>query len=318
MSEERPILLQAERLSRRDGGTARLSGLDMKLQQDEVLGLLGVNGSGKSTTLALLSGALAPSSGRVTVMGRDLHRQPRLARRHIGLLPEQPPLYPALTLDENLAFAARLQGLSKTEALAARRRVKRQMGLASIERRLCGRLSRGQALRAGIAQALIHRPNILILDEPTAGLDPAQAEELRELIRELAPGRGVILASHILLDVERLCSQVAVLNEGRLVADQTLRHSATARVRLLSPPQTAAELAGLPGVRSAQREAEGWYRLTTDNPPEDLAEQIAARHWGLAAFIPGCSDLHQWLTQLMTDGAAATDRSATTAEEDAA
>lgn len=291
------ILLQARDLERRDGGLIRVRDLDLVLRQGEIMGLLGINGAGKSTTLALLSGALRPTRGRVEVLGFDLHRRPREAKRHLGLLPESPPLYPNLTVDENLDFAARLRGLAGRAVPQAREQVKRQLELGGFGRRLCSRLSKGMAQRVGIAQSIIHQPEVLILDEPTAGLDPAQARELRQLVMALRGSCAVLLATHILRDVEVLCDRVSILREGRLVTHESLQHQHV-RVHLQRPPG-AARLAGLTGVRAVHPAADGWFDLELEEVDTELARRIALHDWGLDAFIPGRHDLERLLGLLV-------------------
>ncbi len=297
--ERGDILLQGEELGRRDGPVARLRGLDLELRAGEVTALLGVNGAGKSTALALLSGALRPTRGRVRVLGLDLHRQPRQARRHLGLLPERPPLYPELTVDENLDFAARLRGLDRRQARQARRRVKRQLDLTTFGRRLAGRLSRGMAQRVGIAQALVHEPEVVILDEPTAGLDPAQARELRQLIAGLGDGRAVLMATHLLQDVEQLCQQVIILREGRPVTRERLGEGKGARIHLQRPPAPG-ELQKLPGITRVTEQHDGWFELALEAPPETVARELALRDWGLTDFIQHRHDTER-LVNLMVE-----------------
>ena len=290
MIQERDILLQASGLGRRDGRNQRLEGLDLVLRRGQVLGLLGVNGAGKSTTLALLSGALRPTSGRVEILGIDLHRHPRRAKRHLGLLPERPPLYPNLTVDENLDFAARLRGMKGKAARSARERIKRQLDLATFGTRLCGRLSKGMAQRVGIAQALVHEPQVVILDEPTAGLDPAQARELRTLIGDIRSRCGVLLATHILRDVEELCEEVLILRDGRLAAHERLHEQNRVRIHLLRPPGKES-LERLPGVAGVRSQGGGWFELALDDAPAELARDIALHNWGLDAYVPRRHDI---------------------------
>lgn len=280
------IILKAENLGRSDGRHKRVSGFNLELEKGEIVGLLGTNGAGKSTTLALLSGALAPSSGKVEVMGKDLHRQPG-AKRFIGLLPEKPALYPELTVDENLDFAARIRGMARDQVKAAREDIKQRCDLVRVGRRLAGRLSKGYQQRTGIAQAMIHSPRVLALDEPTAGLDPAQADQLRSLIRSISPDCGIILASHILLDMEQLCQRVLVLNDGRLVSECSLTGDSDGMIRLhLTRPPALEQLGRLPGVLTAEALDAGWYRLQTDPTSPELAQTIASKDWGMRAFIP--------------------------------
>ncbi|BAO45224.1 ABC transporter ATP-binding protein [Thiolapillus brandeum] len=288
-------LLKASGLGRTDQGRIRLVDFNLCLERGEIVGLLGVNGAGKSTALALLSGSLAPSRGEVQVLGKNLHGSPR-ARRHIGLLPERAPLYPQLSVQENLDFAGRLRGLRGKALSQARKKVVRQLDLGSFQHRLCSRLSRGMAQRTAIAQALIHEPEILILDEPTAGLDPSQAQELRDLIGQVAPARATLLASHILEDMEQLCGRVKVLNQGRQVARQHLDDTHSIRVHLSRPPAQGTDfLLQLPGISQAQHQGDGWYQLALTQPVETLAPQLAP--WGLLALIPARYSLQSLLTE---------------------
>lgn len=284
------IILEAETLGRSDGRQKRVSGFNLKLRKGEIVGLLGTNGAGKSTTLALLSGALAPSSGKVEVMGIDLHRQPD-AKRFIGLLPEKPALYPELTVDENLDFAARIRGMARNQVKAARENIKQRCDLVRVGSRLAGRLSKGYQQRTGIAQAMIHSPRVLALDEPTAGLDPAQADQLRSLIQSISPDCGIILASHILLDMEQLCQRVLILNDGRLATECSLTGDSNGTIRLrLTRPPALEQLDRLPGVMAAEALDAGWYRLQTDPNSTELAQTIASQNWGMCAYIPESLD----------------------------
>ena len=298
MSAKGDILLQARNLERRDGPVVRLRRFDLELRRGEAMGLLGVNGAGKSTALALLGGVLRPTRGEVRLLGYDLHREPLRARRFLGLLPERPPLYPHLTLDENLDFAARLRGLSRKEATHARERIKKRLGLIRLGRRLAGRLSRGTAQRAGLGQAMIHDPEVLILDEPTAGLDPAQAHELRILLRELAVERAVLLATHLLEDVAALCRRVTLLREGRVVLRERLDSAPRAKVRFLRPPPDEA-LRRLPGVAAARSLGDGWFELRLEDAPADLAERVASHGWGMADYLSSGHDLERLVAAMV-------------------
>ncbi|MGH8322986.1 MAG: ABC transporter ATP-binding protein, partial [Steroidobacteraceae bacterium] len=193
--------------------------------------MLGVNGAGKSTTLRLIAGVLAPGAGRVLFDGQDLHENPALARR-LGYLPESVPLYPELRVEEYLAFCARLHGLRGVVAARALDQVIERCGLGTMRRRLCGNLSKGFAQRAGIAQAIVHDPELIVLDEPASGLDPVQAATIRELVRELGRERAVILSTHLLHDVTACCARVAILHSGRLRYDGPLLDNDLERVFL--------------------------------------------------------------------------------------
>ncbi|MDD5240320.1 MAG: ABC transporter ATP-binding protein [Sulfuricella sp.] len=210
------ITVSASGLSRRYGTRVAVHDLGFELRQGEVLGLLGPNGAGKSTTLQMLAGCLAPSSGGIEICGIDLLEQPREAKSLLGYLPETPPLYQELTVNEFLRFAARLHRVAKTAIPAAVESAKQRCGLAEAGKRLVGSLSKGYQQRVGIAQAIVHNPRVVILDEPTSGLDPIQIREIRKLIRELGGEHSVILSTHILPDVESICDRVQIMNQGRL------------------------------------------------------------------------------------------------------
>jgi ABC-2 type transport system ATP-binding protein len=217
-----PSRLAAVGLTKKYGRHAAVNGVDLQLYQGDVLGLLGVNGAGKSTTLNLLTGNLIAQSGSVNICGVDLLREPIKAKKHLGYLPEVAPLYPEMTVDEYLRFAAQLHGISKNNLAAALTTAKNRCGLADKSASLIGKLSKGYQQRIGIAQAIIHSPDVIILDEPGVGLDPAQSNQMRELIRLLAHDSSVIFSSHILSDIETTCSRVAILHQGKIVLDEEL------------------------------------------------------------------------------------------------
>ncbi len=214
-------LLQLQGVSRRLGGRVIVDGVTLSLDRGCVLGLLGVNGAGKSTTLRMIAGVLAPSSGKVLFDGRELIEDPVVARR-LGYLPETPPLYGELRVDEFLVFCARLRGMRGADASKAVDRVIERCALGDMRRRLCGNLSKGYAQRVGIAQAIVHDPDLIVLDEPASGLDPVQAASIRKLVGELGRDRAVILSTHLLHDVTACCARVAILHAGRLRYDGTL------------------------------------------------------------------------------------------------
>lgn len=207
-------VLHVSNLSHGPARQPRLQAIDFELGRGERLGLLGVNGAGKSTLMQLLAGVMAADSGRILVMGQALS-EGSAARRHIGYLPQRLPLYGELSVAENLAWAAMLHGLHGAAAGTAADRVLEQMDLSNVRRRLASRLSTGMAQRLGLAQALIHAPSVLILDEPTAGLDPVQTEQIRALLANLDDDISLVLATHLLDDVRQLCDRVLLLDGGR-------------------------------------------------------------------------------------------------------
>jgi ABC-2 type transport system ATP-binding protein len=214
----KPVLL-ARQLSYGNPDRPRLSDFDLQLQPGDRLGLLGINGAGKSTLMQLLAGILTPSRGEVLILEQRLDQAGPALRRHIGFLPQRVPFYPELTVTENLQWAGRLRGLSGQGLIDAIDTVLDQVRLAEFNRRLAGRLSAGMAQRLGLAQALVHRPDILILDEPTAGLDPLQTEQIRGLLGSLGGETSVVLATHLLDDVQQLCNRVILLDAGRKKAE---------------------------------------------------------------------------------------------------
>jgi len=212
-------LIRVDRVSRRFGARRAVDDVSFIVGRGEVLGLLGPNGAGKSTTMSMISGVMAMSKGSIQVAGHDIVVTPVQAKQYLGYLPEKPPLYPELTVDEYLAYCARLRNVPRPQVAAVIAGVKERCGLGEVGGRLLGNLSRGYQQRAGLAQALVHNPAVLILDEPTAGLDPNQIVEVRNLIRELGYERSVVLSTHILSEVQEVCGRVAILHQGKLVLD---------------------------------------------------------------------------------------------------
>lgn len=224
--------LIARDLSRQFGDYAAVQSIEITLKQGEVLGLLGPNGAGKSTTMQMLSGNLAPSQGSIQICGVDLLDHPEKAKQYIGYLPEIPPLYKELTVDEYLQFVAKLHGMESSKILASVDRVKGRCGLNHVGKKLIGVLSKGFQQRVGIAQAIIHEPKVIILDEPSVGLDPNQMKEIRDLIRELGRSASIILSTHLLSEVETICDRVQILNKGGVVYSATLSDLKQKRINL--------------------------------------------------------------------------------------
>jgi len=305
-------LLRVTGVQRHYGRLQAVSTLAFELQRGEVVGLLGVNGAGKSTTLAMLAGVLAPSAGVIQVDGKRLEDGAAAVRGLIGYLPEHPPLHAELTVEEYLAFCARLRGLDVQACVA---RVCRRCGLEAVRRRLIGNLSKGFQQRVGIAQAVLHEPPLIILDEPTSGLDPIQNHDIRVLVRELGREHGVLLSTHILTEVQETCSRVLMIAGGRLLLDQSLAelaghggHGATC-IALRNPPPEQA-LLGIDGVLAVEQLGEGRFRVSHaghDDPAERIAERAVAGGWGLRELTPETASLEQHFMRLACAPAAEDD-----------
>ena len=290
-------LIRVTDLTRRFGRQLVLSGVELTLERGEVLGLLGPNGAGKTTCLRILSGNLAPTSGRVEIAGVDLTRNPVGAKCHLGYLPERPPVYPELRVDEYLRFCARLRRVPGARLREAVTEAKHRCGLEDAGRRPIAKLSKGYRQRLGIAQAIIHRPSLLILDEPTEGLDPVQMREVRVLVRELARDSGVIFSSHILPEVQAVCDRVTILHQGRVIHGDHLaadHETLVWRVRL-SPPGGPGTLAGLPCVEEAAALRDERFRvvLRRGSTSSDLARQMIQAGLGLCELTAERSDLER-------------------------
>jgi len=216
------VTLSTQNLHRNFGHHIAVCDVNLQLRRGEVLGLLGPNGAGKSTTMRMLTGNLAPSSGSIEICGIDLLDKPLEAKAHLGYLPEIPPLYFDMTVNEYLLLAARLHRVNKQVVPVVLENVRQRCGLRDKGRYLIGTLSKGFQQRVGIAQAIIHNPDVIILDEPTVGLDPNQIQEIRLLIRELGRTSSVILSTHILPEIENVCDRVQIMHEGAVVFDQTM------------------------------------------------------------------------------------------------
>lgn len=294
MSDVTGSLIRVEHVWRYYAATCALSDVSFEVRRGEVLGFLGPNGAGKSTTMNILTGNLAPSRGRVWINGVDLLDEPKRAKRALGYLPEHPPLYRELTVDEYLDYCARLHGLRGSALRQARDLAKQRCGLTAVGKRLIGNLSKGYQQRTGLAQALVHEPPVLILDEPTVGLDPLQMREMRALIRELGRERALILSSHILPEVQATCDRVLIIHQGRIMLSDSIEglaqrmHSSSLRVAFRNAPQAEA-LSGIPGVQRAERLDEQAWRIYFE-PPHSPAEAIMARAaqqgWGLIELTP--------------------------------
>lgn len=286
--------LSARNLVRRFGHQPVIHDLSLQLRRGEVLGLLGHNGAGKSTSLQMLTGCLLPNSGKIEICGIDLLRHPTKAKAHIGYLPETPPLYRELSVDDYLRFAARLRGISSCAAHEALQLAKQDCGLESVGKKTIGTLSKGYQQRVGIAQAIIHRPAVIVLDEPTVGLDPAQIREIRGLIRELGNRSSIILSTHLLGEVESVCDRVEIMQHGKLIyGDTSARMQQYGRVSgfviSLRNPPLASELQSIAGITRVEQLSATQFRIlhVADQNPSGILLTLAEQQgWQLEQLTP--------------------------------
>ncbi|MGB5261763.1 MAG: ATP-binding cassette domain-containing protein [Gammaproteobacteria bacterium] len=284
--------------------------VSFELSRGDVLGFLGPNGAGKSSTMQMLTGNLSPSAGEITINGIDLLDRPKDAKGEIGYLPEQPPVYRELTVNEYLDYCMRLNRIPREGRARALATAKERCGLADVATRLIGNLSKGYRQRVGIAQAIIHTPAVVILDEPTVGLDPLQIREIRALIRELGEDHGIILSTHILPEVQAACNRVQIIHHGRLVFTDTTRGldarmSATSLIARFGNTPDRAQLLTLPHVTEVTPLDDGRVQLeyTGDSPAEALVEQSVAGGWRLQELAAERHTLEQIFIELTTGDA---------------
>lgn len=287
-------MIEVEQISKRYGERLAVDHLSFEVNKGEILGFLGPNGAGKTTTMRILSCYLSPTLGTARVAGFDVIRQPMEVKKRIGYLPEHPPLYREMTVEGFLAFVGRIRGIPGRDLKAAVGRAVERCGLAEVRNRLIGNLSKGYQQRVGLAQAVIHNPEVLILDEPTIGLDPGQITEIRSLIRSFGGDHTVILSTHILPEVQKTCGRVVIIHEGRVVAVDSqeglaarLRHTDQIVLQVARPqPEIPDRLQALPGVLSVlPRDDEPGAYLVETELNRDLREAVARlaveRNWGL-------------------------------------
>ncbi|MBV9438110.1 MAG: ATP-binding cassette domain-containing protein, partial [Acidobacteria bacterium] len=217
-------MISVKELTKKYSRNLAVDHISFEVQKGEIVGFLGPNGAGKTTTMRMLTCFLPPSAGTASVAGFDIREQPLEVKRRIGYLPETPPLYPEMDTESYLAFVARLKGVSKSDLPKRVDYVCERCSIGDVRHKLLGKLSKGYRQRVGLAQAIIHNPDVLILDEPTAGLDPKQINETRDLIRSLAGDHTIVLSTHILPEVEQTCQKVVIINKGKLVATDTVQN----------------------------------------------------------------------------------------------
>ncbi|MGV3580893.1 MAG: ATP-binding cassette domain-containing protein [Methylophilus sp.] len=299
------LTVEAVELTRLYGGRAAVSEVSFNLKQGEVLGFLGPNGAGKSTTMKMLTGNLAPSAGSVKICGIDMMEHPKEAKALIGYLPEMRPLYKEFTVDEYLTIAARLHKVSSKHIKKAVESAKERCGLTHMSKRLIENLSNGYQQRVGIAQAIIHNPMVVILDEPTVGLDPIQIRDIRTLIKEIGKEHSVIVSTHILPEVEMVCDHVQIIDKGKLVFNGDIDVLKRQRIgnKLLigfknTPPIEA--LLSIAGINEAEM-ADNMVRVRFAEgaaPNEAIVEASVKNGWGLYQIAPDQTSLEDVFVQL--------------------
>ncbi len=300
------LTVEAIELTRLYGGREAVSNVSFSLNKGEVLGFLGPNGAGKSTTMKMLTGNLAPSSGSVKICGIDMIENPKEAKALIGYLPEMRPLYKELTVDEYLTMAARLHRVSAKHIKPAVEAAKERCGLGHMSKRLIENLSNGYQQRVGIAQAIIHRPMVVILDEPTVGLDPIQIRDIRALIREVGGEHSVIISTHILPEVEMVCDRVQIIDKGKLVFNGSIdvlkrqRVGNKLLVGLRQAPKSD-DLLNIAGVVEAETLPNGMIRVRFEGdtaPAEAIVQTAVQQGWGLYQIAPDQTSLEDVFMQL--------------------
>ena len=276
-------MIEVSHLTKQYGNHLAVDDVSFTVADGQICGLLGPNGAGKSTIMNILTGYLAPTGGEVKVAGFSLPEQAQQAKACVGYLPEQPPLYPEMTVQEYLDFAAELKGVKKAQRREQVQQAARRTGLDQVMPRLIRSLSKGYRQRVGIAQALLGSPQLIILDEPTVGLDPAQVIGIRKLIRELGKTHTVILSSHILSEVQAVCSQVLILSKGHLVAvgapeqlAEKLNPGSRLRATALGGGKTVLKTVGsIPGIRKVEIESEADGQVTFTAESADASDRRA-------------------------------------------
>jgi len=299
-------MIRAENLDRYYADKHAVQDLSFELNQGDVLGFLGANGAGKSTTMQMLSGVLAPSAGRILINDIDLLDQPRQAKKQLGYLPEKPPLYNELTVNEYLIFCAQLRRIEKHKLKQAVELALQNCDLTKVQHRVIGNLSKGYQQRVGIAQAIIHQPAVVILDEPTVGLDPMQVRQIRNLIRQLSEQHSVILSTHILPEVQAVCNRVQIINQGKLVFSDSManiNNGAQNNVLLVSfdRPPPADQLQAIAGICEVTDLTQGRFRLQGEDahPMGELIISAAvAQDWGLQELCYEKQTLEQTFVEL--------------------
>ena len=307
-----PAMVSVDRLTKLYGRRVAVDDVSFQVASGEILGFLGPNGAGKTTTMRMITGFIAPSSGTATIAGHDIRTEPLEAKARVGYLGEMPPVYREMTVASYLRFVAAIKNVPPGRRRAMLDRALALCGLADVAHRVIGHLSKGYRQRVGLAQAILHRPPVLILDEPTVGLDPRQTIEIRELIRGLAGEQTVVLSTHILPEVQKTCSRVVIIHDGRIVAADSIENltAGTGRFQTLrlrvarEAADFATTIAALPGVADVASEGPGVYRVRVeggDDAEARIASAVVASGAGLVELSRQRVDLEEIFLKLVTD-----------------
>jgi ABC-2 type transport system ATP-binding protein len=309
-------LIQVENLTKRYATKTAIEGMSFNVEKGEILGFLGPNGAGKTTTMRIITGYMPASEGSVKVDGFEVFDNPLDVRRRIGYLPENPPLYMEMTVAAYLRFVAKIKGVSKSRLSSEVTRVMEKVNITDVRDRIIAKLSKGYKQRVGLAQALLNDPPVLILDEPTIGLDPKQIHEVRELIKALAGNHTVVLSTHILPEVEQTCHRVIIIERGKIVAvdtPQNLRFQLQGAERIFveiegPPDAVVSKLKGLRGVMDvqelSQRDGATRYQVESElkrDIRKELARTIVENGWGLLELQSGAMSLEDIFLKLTTE-----------------
>ncbi len=321
-------MIEVQQLTKHYGRFTAVDNVSFRVAKGEILGFLGPNGAGKTTTMRILTGYMPATSGKAVVAGYDVFDHPLEAKKRTGYLPETPPLYPEMTIRDYLLFVAKLKGVPSKALRAQVDTAMEKTRVADVANRHCGKLSKGYRQRVGLAQAILHNPEVLILDEPTAGLDPKQIMETRDLIKGLAGSHTIVLSTHILPEVAQTCQRVVIINKGKVVAidtpknlTQQVQGAQTIFVQLDAPAGTdvSAPLTKLPGVVRVTPVEQ--HEKTTSLEVEcqrgqdlrsEVAKAVVSQGWGLLELRPTRLSLEEIFLQLTTDESRAAAESSVT------
>ena len=308
-------MIDVQGLTKRYGRTVAVNDLHFSVKKGEILGFLGPNGAGKTTTMRVLTCFMPPTTGKVTVAGFDVMKEPIEVKKRVGYLPETPPLYTDMRVDEMLVFAGRIKGVPSSELAHRVAEVSKKTSIADVSNKIVGHLSKGYRQRVGLAAALIHNPEVLVLDEPTAGLDPKQIIETRRLIKSLAGEHTIILSTHILPEAANTCDRVMIINQGKLVAEDTpenltarLQGFETMHLLVQGPERDVRErLSKIPGVSGVTPAPSSNGRVELDvqtakgrDVRSELARAVVESGWELLELRPVGLSLEEIFLKLTT------------------